>query len=63
MVSESNEEWCDILFIRTNIRNPHSAGWLHNHGSARFFNAVHDVQGGEPLQHPSARSKPEGALR
>lgn len=39
----SNEEWRNILFVRTNIRNPHCAGWRHNHCSAPFFSAVCDA--------------------
>lgn len=39
----SDEEWRDVLFIRTNARGPHFERWRHAHGCARFFNAVRDT--------------------
>lgn len=41
--SQTDEEWRDYLFIRTNARGPHFERWRHIHGCARFFNAVRDT--------------------
>ncbi|WP_186420541.1 sarcosine oxidase subunit delta [Bosea sp. CS1GBMeth4] len=39
----SDEEWRDVLFIRTNPRGVHFERWRHVHGCARFFNAARDT--------------------
>ena len=41
--SVSDEEWCDFLFIRTNVKGPHYERWRHFHGCGRYFNAVRDT--------------------
>lgn len=39
----SDEEWRDVLFIRSNPRGVHVERWRHVHGCARFFNAARDT--------------------
>lgn len=39
----TDEQWRDYLFIRTNRRGLHFERWRHQHGCARFFNAVRDT--------------------
>lgn len=41
--SLDDEAWRDYLFIRSNAKGPHYERWRHNHGCARFFNAVRDT--------------------
>ncbi|WP_022728921.1 sarcosine oxidase subunit delta [Fodinicurvata sediminis] len=41
--SLDDEAWRDYLFIRSNVKGPHYERWRHNHGCARFFNAVRDT--------------------
>jgi sarcosine oxidase subunit delta len=40
---QSDEQWEEFLFIRTNARGPHYERWRHAHGCGRFFNAVRDT--------------------
>ena len=39
----SDEEWRDYLFIRKNPKGVHAERWRHQHGCARFFNALRDT--------------------
>ncbi|WP_026987441.1 sarcosine oxidase subunit delta [Fodinicurvata fenggangensis] len=41
--SLDDEAWRNYLFIRSNVKGPHYERWRHNHGCARFFNAVRDT--------------------
>ena len=43
--AQSDEQWRDFLFIRTNPRGMHFERWRHTHGCGRFFNAVRDTVG------------------
>ena len=38
-----DEKWADFLFYRTNARGVHAERWLHQHGCARWFNALRDT--------------------
>ncbi len=42
-MSQSDEEWRDFLFIRSNPRGLHAERWRHIHGCGRFFNALRDT--------------------
>ena len=39
----SDQEWCNFLFIRSNIKGVHAERWRHVHGCGRFFNAIRDT--------------------
>lgn len=41
--AQSDEEWKNYLFIRTNPRGTHFERWRHLHGCGRFFNAARDT--------------------
>ena len=41
--SQSDEEWENFLYIRSNPKGPHYERWRHLHGCGRFFNAVRDT--------------------
>ena len=43
--AQSDEQWRDFLFIRTNPRGTNFERWRHTHGCGRFFNAVRDTVG------------------
>lgn len=38
-----DEQWADFLFYRTNTKGVHAERWLHQHGCARWFNALRDT--------------------
>jgi sarcosine oxidase subunit beta len=61
--SQSDEQWADYLYMRTNPKGVHFERWRHVHGCGRFFNAVrHTVtdrilrtyKAGEPRPDPSS---------
>jgi len=39
----SDEEWRDVLFIRSNPRGVHVERWRHVNGCGRFFNAARET--------------------
>ena len=41
--SQSDAEWENFLYIRSNPKGPHYERWRHLHGCGRFFNAVRDT--------------------
>ena len=41
--SQTDAEWENFLFIRSNPKGPHYERWRHLHGCGRFFNAVRDT--------------------
>ncbi|MBL3704416.1 sarcosine oxidase subunit delta family protein [Sulfitobacter sp. BDSS02] len=41
--AQTDEEWENFLFIRSNVKGPHYERWRHLHGCGRFFNAVRDT--------------------
>jgi sarcosine oxidase subunit delta len=42
-VDQSDQQWADYLYVRSNPRGPHAERWRHVHGCGRFFNAVRDT--------------------
>ncbi|GHB17142.1 sarcosine oxidase subunit delta [Pseudovibrio japonicus] len=40
---QSDAEWRDYLFIRSNVRGDHAEQWRHTHGCGRYFNAVRNT--------------------
>ncbi len=38
--SQSDEQWADYLYMRTNPKGVHFERWRHVHGCGRFFNAA-----------------------
>lgn len=40
---QSDQQWADYLYLRSNPRGPHAERWRHVHGCGRFFNAVRDT--------------------
>jgi sarcosine oxidase, subunit delta len=61
--SQSDEQWADYLYMRSNPKGVHFERWRHVHGCGRFFNAVrHTVtdrilttyKAGEPRPDPSS---------
>ena len=41
--AESDAEWADYLFMRTNRRGLHFERWVHAHGCRRWFNVARDT--------------------
>ncbi|EFO29723.1 sarcosine oxidase subunit delta [Roseibium sp. TrichSKD4] len=41
--TQSDEEWAEYLYLRTNPKGVHAERWRHIHGCGRFFNAVRDT--------------------
>lgn len=67
-MSQSDGEWADYLFMRSNPKGMHAERWRHMHGCGRFFNALRDTvsdvilvtyKAGE--QRPAAAKEGEGA--
>lgn len=40
---QTDEQWENFLFIRTNVKGTHFERWRHIHGCGRFFNAARDT--------------------
>lgn len=40
---QTDAEWRDYLFIRSNVRGDHAEQWRHTHGCGRYFNAVRNT--------------------
>ena len=40
---QTDSEWEEYLFIRTNAKGIHFERWRHTHGCGRFFNVVRDL--------------------
>lgn len=40
---QTDEQWEEFLFLRSNVKGPHFERWRHLHGCGRFFNAVRDT--------------------
>src|SRR5436190_18075655 len=38
--AQSDAQWADYLYMRSNPKGLHVERWRHIHGCARFFNAV-----------------------
>ncbi len=38
--SQSDDQWADYLYMRTNPKGVHVERWRHVHGCGRFFNAA-----------------------
>ncbi|MFS4438376.1 sarcosine oxidase subunit delta [Paracoccaceae bacterium GXU_MW_L88] len=57
----SDEEWRDYLFIRKNPKGVHAERWRHQHGCARFFNALRDtVSDRFVITYKAGQPRPEG---
>ncbi len=41
--TQSDANWEEFLYIRTNAKGPHYERWRHLHGCGRFFNAVRNT--------------------
>ena len=41
--SESDVEWANYLFMRTNRKGLHYERWVHAHGCRRWFNVARDT--------------------
>jgi len=73
--SQTDAQWADYLYMRTNPKGVHLERWRHVHGCGRFFNAVRNTvsdrilmtyKAGEPRPDPSsipglARAMPQGS--
>jgi sarcosine oxidase subunit delta len=66
--SQTDEEWAEFLYMRTNTKGVYAERWRHIHGCGRFFNAVRDTvsdkflkvyKNGEPM--PDLASLEKGA--
>jgi len=42
-MSQTDEEWAEFLYFRTNPRGIHAERWRHINGCGRFFNAIRDT--------------------
>ena len=40
---QSDQQWADYLYARSNSRGLHAERWRHVHGCGRFFNALRDT--------------------
>lgn len=40
---QSDQQWADYLYVRSNARGLHAERWRHLHGCGRFFNALRDT--------------------
>ncbi|KZL10953.1 sarcosine oxidase subunit delta [Pseudovibrio sp. Ad26] len=40
---QTDAEWRDYLFIRSNVRGDHAEQWRHSHGCGRYFNALRNT--------------------
>ena len=40
---QTDTEWRDYLFIRSNVRGDHAEQWRHSHGCGRYFNALRNT--------------------
>jgi len=38
--SQSDEDWAEFLYMRSNTKGVYAERWRHAHGCGRFFNAV-----------------------
>lgn len=57
---QTDGEWEEYLFIRSNVRGPHYERWRHMHGCGRFFNAVRDTVSDRFLTtYPAGRPRPD----
>ena len=68
--TQSDAEWAQFLYLRSNPKGVHFERWHHVHGCARFFNAARDTvsdrilttyKAGEPKPDLASRPKPEAA--
>ena len=41
--SQTDEQWANYLFFRSNPRGLHAERWRHINGCGRFFNALRDT--------------------
>ncbi|WFU12247.1 sarcosine oxidase subunit delta (plasmid) [Rhizobium sp. CB3090] len=58
--SQTDAQWQEYLFIRTNVKGPHYERWRHLHGCGRFFNAVRDTVSDRFLTtYPAGKPRPE----
>jgi sarcosine oxidase subunit delta len=42
-VDQTDEQWEEFLFMRTNPKGPHFERWRHIHGCGCYFNAVRNT--------------------
>ena len=40
---QSDQQWADYLYVRSNARGLHAERWRHLNGCGRFFNALRDT--------------------
>lgn len=40
---QTDDQWVEFLFVRSNPKGPHFERWRHFHGCGRFFNAARDT--------------------
>jgi sarcosine oxidase, subunit delta len=41
--AQSDHEWAEFLYMRSNRKGTHAERWRHVHGCGRFFNCVRDT--------------------
>ena len=41
--SQTDQQWEEFLFNRTNVKGDHFERWRHFHGCGRYFNAVRNT--------------------
>ena len=41
--AQSDQQWAEYLYIRSNPKGRHAERWRHIRGCGRFFNAVRDT--------------------
>ncbi len=41
--AESDQQWAEYLYFRSNLKGPRAERWRHIRGCGRFFNAVRDT--------------------
>jgi sarcosine oxidase subunit delta len=59
--AQTDSEWEQYLYLRTNTRGNHAERWRHAHGCARFFNAVRNtVTDRFVVTYKTGETRPEG---
>ncbi len=67
--AQTDQQWAEFLYMRTNTKGIYAERWRHIHGCGRFFNAVRDTvsdkflkiyKAGEPMPDLSSLEKEAG---
>lgn len=57
---QSDAQWADYLYMRTNPKGWHAERWLHAHGCGRYFNALrHTVSDHIAATYKAGEPRPE----